>query len=388
MFVYLDNSATTKPYSSVVEIIKRTMAEDFGNPSSLHSLGFRAERILKEAREVVAQSIGALSEEVFFTSGGTESDNTAIFGAWEARKKQGKRILTTQIEHPAILRACEHLQKQGAEVVYLPVNADGILDMNAFKAALNEGTILISVMHVNNETGAVMPIWEIRDEIKKTGINTFLHTDAVQSYTKLDTKVNEMGVDFMSLSGHKIGGPKGIGALYKRRESHISPFIYGGGQENGFRSGTENLPGIAGFAEAIRRQEENKSSNRESMRIVKTYLRDLLEERIEDIQINTPQSSAPSVLNVSFLGCKAEVLLHVLEQHEIYVSTGSACSSKKKGSHVLEAMGLSSEAIEGAVRFSFSQENTKEQMEYVVEKMEEAVKSQRRLRHMIKKDKS
>lgn len=259
MFVYLDNSSTTKPYDSVVTTVIKTMEEDFANPSSLHGLGLRAEKVLKEARAVVAQSIGASSEEIFFTSGGTESDNVAIFGAWESRKRQGKRILTTKVEHPAVLRACEDLQKKGAEVQYLPVGPDGILDMATFRSALNSDTILVCVMHVNNETGAIMPIAEIKNEINKLDADIIFHTDAVQSYQKLGTDVKYMGVDMMSLSGHKIHGPKGVGVLYKKKGLYVRAFIYGGGQENGFRSGTENIPGIAGFAEAARRQQENQA---------------------------------------------------------------------------------------------------------------------------------
>lgn len=387
MFVYLDNSATTKPYDSVVKTVAKTMEEDFGNPSSLHGLGLRAEQILKQARAVVADSIGASSEEIFFTSGGTESDNTAIFGGWESRKRQGNRILTTRVEHPAVLRACEDLQKQGAELHYLPVNSDGILNMDVFRSELNKDTVLVCVMHVNNETGAIMPIAEIKSEINKIESNIIFHTDAVQSYEKLDTDVKYMGVDLMSLSGHKIHGPKGVGALYKKKNLYIPSSFYGGGQENGFRAGTENIPGIAGFAEAVRRQQENKAQKRAQMESVKAYLKISLEKNISDIKFNTPNTSVPSILNVSFCGCKGEVLLHTLEQSEIYISTGSACSSKKKGSHVLEAMGLSTEEIEGAVRFSFSEENTMEQMDYVIEKLIEAVGGQRRLRSILNKGK-
>lgn len=385
MFVYLDNSATTRPYDSVVDVVIRTLEENFGNPSSLHGLGLQAEKILKKSREIVAQSIGATPEEVFFTSGGTESDNTAIFGTWEARKRQGKRILTTRVEHPAVLRACEHLEKQGGEVIYLPVGTDGILDMSAFKAALNQDTVLVSVMHVNNETGAIMPLAEIKKEIDQLNPDIILHTDAVQSYGKLDIDVRRMGVDLMSVSGHKICGPKGIGAFYKRKGVSLPSFVYGGGQENGFRSGTENLSGIAGFAEAVRRQQEHKIQIRSQMENVKEHLKVSLEASIPNIRINTPENSAPSVLNVSFRGCKGEVLLHTLEQKEIYVSTGSACSSKKSGSHVLQAMGLSSEEIDGALRFSFSEANTVEQMDYVTAELKEAVEGQRRLRKFFNK---
>lgn len=385
MFVYLDNSATTRVIPQVAEVMTKTMTEDFGNPSSLYRMGVAAEKILKQARITLAKALNASAEEIFFTSCGTESDATVLLGVWESRKKQGRRIITTAVEHPAILRNCEYLQQQGADVVYLPVKPDCTFDMDAFKAALTEDTILVSVMHVNNESGSIMPIEEIRKEINKVNRNILLHTDAVQSFEKMDTDVRKLGVDFLSLSGHKIHACKGIGALYVRNGLHIRPFLLGGGQERNFRSGTENVPAIAGLGEAVRLAELNKKERIARIAGIREYLLKLIKNNIEDIKINSPEICAPSVLNISFLGCRAEVLLHTLEQDDIYVSTGSACSSKKKGSHVLTAMGLSPEEIEGAVRFSFSEENTEEQMDFVVEKLKAAVESQRRLRRAFKK---
>ncbi|MCQ2561013.1 MAG: cysteine desulfurase [Clostridia bacterium] len=363
----------------------KTMTEDFGNPSSLYRMGVNAEKILKQARLNVARAINASPDEVFFTACGTESDATVLQGVWESRNKQGKRIITTAVEHPAILRNCEYLQQKGADVVYLPVKPDCTFDMDAFKAALTEDTILVSVMHVNNESGSIMPIEEIRREVNKVNKNILLHTDAVQSFEKVDTDVKKLGVDFMSISGHKVHAAKGVGALYIKNGLHIRPFLMGGGQEKGFRSGTENMPGIAGLGEAVRVAEENKAQRIAKIAEVRSYLLDLIKANIPDIKINSPEICAPSVLNISFLGCRGEVLLHTLEQDEIYVSTGSACSSHKKGSHVLTAMGLSQEEIEGAVRFSFSEENTKEQMDFVCEKLKAAVESQRRLRSAFKR---
>lgn len=385
MLVYLDNSATTKPAASVTAAVKRMMEEDFGNPSSMYELGLNAEKILKEARQTVAKSLGAAAEEVFFTSGGTESDNAAIFGTWESRRKQGRRIITTQVEHPAVLRACERLDKNGADVVYLPVGKDGIVDLQALESALDKETILVSVMHVNNESGAIMPVAEIGRMVKKINRDIVFHVDAVQSFQKIDTDVNVLGADMVSLSAHKIHGPKGIGALYVRKNVYLPPFIYGGGQEGGFRSGTENMPGIAGFAQAVRAARKTGAGSGQDLGEVKSYLLSLIAREISDIKINTPLNSAPSVLNISFIGCRGEVLLHTLEQSQIYVSTGSACSSKKKGSHVLAAMGLSEEEVEGALRFSFCGDNTKEQMDYVAQKLKEAVESQRRLRKAFRK---
>ncbi|MDD2294526.1 MAG: cysteine desulfurase family protein [Eubacteriales bacterium] len=386
MFVYLDNSSTTKPYPSVVRAVTRAMEADFGNPSSLHRMGLEAEQLIKEARSILARSLGASPKEIFFTSGGTESDNTALFGVWESRKRQGKRILTGSVEHPAVLRACEKLEKMGAEVIYLPVTTQGILDMEAFQEALNEDTILVSLMHVNNETGAVMPIGEVMRILKQRRIPAVFHTDAVQSYGKLDLDVRSCPVDMISLSGHKIHGPKGIGALYVRDGLVSQPFLYGGGQESGFRSGTENVPGIAGFAQAVREQWSEPETRIARITQVKDYLLKQLTETITDLSFHTPADSAPSVLNIGFVGCKGEVLLHMLEQSDIFVSTGSACSSKKSGSHVLAAMGLSKSQIEGAIRFSFSEDNDINQMDYVVEVIRKAVTSQRRLRKAFAKE--
>lgn len=386
MFVYLDNSSTTKPYPSVVRAVTRAMEKDYGNPSSLHRMGLEAEQLIKETRGIVARSLGASPKEIFFTSGGTESDNTALFSVWESRKRRGNRILTSCVEHPAILRTCEKLAKMGADVVYLPVTAQGILDMEAFQEALNEETILVSLMHVNNETGAVMPIDEAVRILHQRNIPAVFHTDAVQSYGKLDLDVRSCPVDMISLSGHKIHGPKGTGALYVREGLVSPPFMYGGGQESGFRSGTENVPGIAGLAEAVKEQWKDSDGRRAHIACVKSYLQKRLMEEITDLSVHTPAESAPSVLNIGFNGCKGEVLLHMLEQEEIFVSTGSACSSKKSGSHVLAAMGLHKSQIEGAIRFSFSEENTTEQMDYVVEVIRRAAASQRRLRKAFAKE--
>ena len=375
--IYLDNAATTKPCKACLDAMNEALTEDFGNPSSLYNIGLDAEKIVKHAREVIARSIGADPSEIFFTSCGSESDNTAIFGAWNSRKKQGRRIITTSVEHPAVLRCFEKLQQEGADVKYVPVHSDGNLDMDAFRSFLSEDTILVSVMHVNNETGAIFPVEEISEELKKYP-NILFHSDCVQSYGKIKIDVKKMGVDMISLSGHKVHAAKGIGALYIRSGLHIPPYIYGGGQESGFRSGTENVPGIAGFGAAV-----------ENMRMlepgVKNYLKKRLIEEIDELRINSPENGASSVLNVSFLGCRGEVLLHMLEQEGIYVSTGSACSSHKKGSHVLTAQGLSADEIEGAVRFSFSCDNTAEEMEEVVLKLKQYVTMQRRLRKAFKK---
>jgi len=374
--IYLDNSATTKPSIECINAMTNALSKDFGNPSSLYNLGIDAEKIVRASRDIIAQSINADSSEVYFTSCGTESDNTAILGAYAARKKQGNRIITTAVEHPAVLKCFEKLQKEGADVVYIPVLKDGNLDLDAFKSALNENTVLVSIMHVNNETGAIFPIEEI-SKLLKPYPNIIFHSDCVQSYGKIKLDVKRMGVDMISLSGHKVHASKGIGVLYIKNGIHIPEYLNGGGQESGFRSGTENVAGIAGLGAAVK-----------NMKYVtpdcKDYLKAKLIAEIPDIKINSPEVNVSSVLNVSFLGCRAEVLLHMLEQDEIYVSTGSACSSHSKGSHVLMAQGLKPEEIEGAIRFSFGTENTKEEIDIVVSKLKVYVESQRKLRKAFK----
>ena len=374
MFIYLDNSATTKVKSSVAESMVNAMTKDFGNPSSLHRLGLTAEKIVKDSRATIAKAFNASPEEIYFTSCGTESDNTVVKGVWESKKKQGKRIITTAVEHPAILRSVEWCKQQGADVIYLPVDENCNINMQDLKDALTDDTILVSVMHVNNEVGSIFPIKEIAKYVHENS-KAYVHTDAVQSFGKIDVDVKDLGVDFLSISGHKIHAAKGIGALYVKKGVHIPSFMLGGGQESGFRSGTESVPLIAGLGEAVKTlvRPDNK---------VKEYLRDKIVEAFGDtVKINTPAISAPSVLNVSFIGCRAEVLLHMLEENEIFVSTGSACSSnsKKKGSNVLNAMGLKPEEVEGAIRFSFSEENTIEEMDYVIKVLEDVVNRHRKL---------
>lgn len=374
MFVYLDNSATTRQYERVTEVMKTSMEENYGNPSSLHKLGLVAEKQMRQSRKTVADSLGAKEDEVFFTSGGTESDNTALFGIAHARKRAGKKIITTQVEHPAVLESCRLLEQQGFQVEYIGVDDKCRLDMEQLRAAIDSDTILISIMAVNNETGTIMPV----SEIAKIKENALLHTDAVQAYGKIS--LEHTGADLISVSGHKIHGPKGIGALYVKKGVHLPAYLVGGGQERHMRSGTENVPAILGFGTAVEISRKNWTMRQETMEKARTHLLAGLLDQVPDIKINSPEDGACSVLNVSFLGTRGEVLLHTLEQDDIYVSTGSACSSNKKGrSHVLSAMGLSEKEIEGAIRFSFSEFNTIEEMDYVLEKVKNAVSRFRRL---------
>lgn len=386
--VYLDNSATTRQYDQVTDVMAEAMRETYGNPSSLHMLGVEAEKKVRSSRKILASALGASEEEFFFTSGGTESDNTVLFGVAEARKRTGKKIITTAVEHPAILEPAKRLEAMGFTVEYIGVDRNCHLNMDQLASAIDDETILISVMGVNNEAGTILPIGEIaalKDRYNrehKTDI--LLHSDAVQAFGKVpvDLKGAYKGVDFLSVSGHKIHGPKGIGGLYIRKGIHLPPFMNGGGQERHMRSGTENTPGIIGFGKAAEMGMADFAKRTEAMKQARARLLEGLLAEIPDIRINSPldETASPSVLNVSFLGTRGEVLLHTLEQEGIFVSTGSACSSNKKGrSHVLTAMGLSEKEIEGAIRFSFSEENTLEEMDYTVEKVKAAVTRFRRL---------
>lgn len=385
--IYLDNSSTTRQYDEVTRLMCETMADSFGNPSSLHRLGMNAEKLVKEGRRRVAGALSVKPEEVFFTSCGTESDNTALFGAARARKRTGKKIITTRVEHPAILEACARLEKEGFEVEYLPVDGRCMVDMDALKAALTEDTIIVSVMAVNNETGTIMPLSEIGNAIKEYnkehGSRILFHSDMVQAFGKVRPDMRL--IDLASVSAHKIHGPKGMGALYIKEGLNIEPFFYGGGQEKHFRSGTENVPGIAGFGLAAEMVNRGFAERTERMRTLRSFLLERIKTEISDIKVNGFEDgdfACPAVLNVSFLGTRGEVILHTLEQDGIYVSTGSACASNHKskaGSHVLRAMGLNDKEVEGAIRFSFSEFNTMEEMNMVAESLVKAVGKFRKL---------
>lgn len=376
MIVYLDNSSTTKPYREAVDRAVLYMTEDYGNPSSLHGLGLNAEKAVKEARAAVAKGLGAPAGEIYFTSGGTEADNMAIIKGAQARRRAGNRIITTKTEHPAVLEPCAYMEKQGFEVVYIDVNSKGCIDLEQLRSEINDNTILISVMHVNNELGSINPI----AEISKLKGNALFHSDAVQSYGKVDINAGGTDIDMISVSGHKIHGPKGIGAIYVRKGVNVSPYIMGGGQEKNMRSGTENVPAIAGFGVAADISYTNMKTRTDNMKASRAHLLEGIRGSISDIKVNSPEDGCPSVLNISFPGTRGEVLLHMLEDCGIYVSTGSACSSNKHGqSHVLKAIGLTDREIEGTLRFSFSEFNTIEEMDYVLENLTAIVKRFRRL---------
>jgi cysteine desulfurase len=379
--IYLDNSATTKPYIEVIKEMQVCMEDEFGNPSSLHHLGLNAEKRLKDSRRSLALLLGARAEEIIFTSGGTESDNAAIFGIAQTLKRRGNRIITSKIEHPAVLEAFMRLERMGFEAIYINVDQNGLIDLKELESAINERTILLSFMHVNNEIGTIQPIASIGNMKKRTEGLAF-HVDAIQSFGKIPVDPQKCAVDLLSLSGHKIHGPKGIGALYLREGMRIEPLMAGGGQEYGLRPGTENLPGIAGFSVAAQQVCSGQTGKMKEVTKLRSYLLQGIKDQISDIRINSfeQEGCSPAILNISFEGTKGEVLLHMLEQAEIYVSTGSACSSKKKNrSHVLSAIGLNDSQIDSAIRFSLSEFNTLDEMEIVLDRLKTSVKDMRRM---------
>lgn len=381
MLVYLDNSATTKQAAQVTEAMVSAMEENYGNPSSLHHLGVMAEKALKGARAQVAGALHVSDAEVYFTSGGTEADNIAIRGSAHALRRKGRKLITSQVEHPAVLETFKALEQEGFQPVYLGVDDKGLIDMEELKAELTEDTILVSLMQVNNELGTVEPVLEVGRLLHGRDRLNF-HVDAVQAFGKLPMGPVTAAADLVTVSAHKIHGPKGAGALYMKKGAKLKPPITGGGQERNIRSGTENVPGIIGFGAAAAIVCDHLEANAVRMKTVRQYLLDGMKAEIGDIRINSFEDDrcVPSVLNVSFLGVRGEVLLHDLERSQIYVSTGSACSSNKKGqSHVLKAAGLTQEEIEGAIRFSFSHYNTVEEMDYVLIHLKKAVESMRKV---------
>ena len=373
MEIYLDNSATTKPYKEVVDKMVYALTTDYANPSSLHRKGIEVEKNIKSIRQDIARTIGVKDKEIYFTSGGTESNNTIIRGVCNLYKKRKNHIISTEIEHPSVLNTLKDLENEGFEVTYLKVDKEGKINIEELKKSIKSTTILITIMHVNNEIGTIQPIEEIGRYLKTLNEKVYLHVDAVQSYAKINFKPSKYNIDFMSVSGHKLHGPKGIGFMYIKESNRLKPILTGGGQEIGIRSGTENVPGIYGLGEAVRILNKDLNNTIEKISGLKNLLKEEIVKNIDDIKINSPEDGVCHILNISFKDIKGEVLLHFLEQKGVYVSTGSACSSKKKGSHVLNAIGLKSNEVEGAIRFSLSDLNTEEEMIEVVKVLKESV---------------
>lgn len=380
--IYLDNCSTTLPRSEVIESMAKSFSEDFGNPSSLHRLGLNAEKKIKKARDIIGNFLDINRDEVYFTSGGTESNNIAIQSIINKMKNRGNHIITTKIEHASVLNTIKHYEKQGLIVTYLNVDRFGMISLDEFRNSIRQDTILVSIMHVNNEIGTIQPISEIKNILKERKSDALFHVDGIQGYGKVPINLREYGVDTYSFSSHKIYGPKGVGGLYINNKNKLSSIIYGGNQEKGIRSGTENSTGIIGFGEATRIISENFLEERKKAQELKEYLIKGLNENIEDISINTAtdENASPYILNVSFNNVRGEVLLHYLEKEEIYVSTTSACSSKGKGkSYVLESIGLNDNQIEGTIRICFSHDTIIEDIEYTIDILKKSVNEIRKI---------
>ena len=369
MEVYLDNSATTKCYECVGDMVRKVMCEDYGNPSSMHRKGVDAENYIRETKEILAKLLKVQEKEIFFTSGGTESDNLALIGCARANKRAGNHLITTSIEHPAILNTMQYLeQEEGFRVTYLPVDETGRIRLADLREALCADTILVSVMYVNNEIGSVQPIEEAVQIVKNFNRNILFHVDAVQGFGKYRIYPKRMGIDLLTISGHKIHGPKGTGALYVNERVKIRPIVFGGEQQKNVRSGTENVPGIAGLGVAAREIYRNLDENNARMRELKQRFIEGL-SKIEHIKVHglTDERSAPHIVSVGIAGIRSEVLLHTLEERGIYVSSGSACASNHPAiSGVLRGIGTSKEFLDSTLRFSMSEFTTKEEIDYTL----------------------
>lgn len=378
MEIYLDNSSTTRPYKEVCEKVAKVMRDNYGNPSSLHRLGIAAEKEIKSATEEIAAAFGVRTDEIFYTSGGTESNNLAIAGVCNASRH--KKIIATPIEHPATLNTLYALEEKGYKVEFIPVDKDGRVILSEFESMLSADTALVTAMLVNNEIGSIQPISDMAKLIRKNAPEAVFHVDAVQGFCKVPCRSADLGADMISISGHKIHGPKGTGVLYIKKGTHISPIIFGGGQQKGIRPGTENVPGIAGLGLAAKMCYGNSKESTERMRMLKNRLKDNIGKELNNIRVNTPEKSAPHILNISFGGVRSEVLLHSLENEGIYVSSGSACSShKKEPSYVLTSIGVEPKMIDGSIRFSLSEFNTKEDIDKTSDAVVTIVKRLRKL---------
>ena len=375
MEIYLDNAATTRVSPQAAETVKNIMCDEFGNPSSMHSKGARAERIVRESAKKIADILKVKEKEIYFTSGGTESNNWALIGVAEANKRKGNRIITSKIEHASVTAAVDFLSEHGYDVVKIGTDKNGVINLDELEEAIDDKTILVSVMAVNNEIGTLQPLEEISNIIKKKNANVIFHSDAIQAFGKMRLNPKRLGVDMLSVSGHKIHAPKGIGFLYISEKIRISPLIYGGGQQNGMRSGTDNVPGIAALAQAAEDAYSNIDEIRDKMYGLRSRLIGGL-SGIEDVVINSPDNalSAPHIVNASFLGIRSEVMLHALEERGIYVSAGSACSSHKRSlSPTLLAIGCDKNRAESALRFSFCDETSEEEIDSAISAISEIV---------------
>ncbi len=372
--IYLDNAATTRAYDEVISYINEINDKYYGNPSSLHTKGIESEKLVKQARQRIAASLGVMPGEVLFTSGGTESNNTAIMGYLFANKRKGNHIITSAIEHPSVLEVYKHLSKNGYRVDILEVDSNGKIKLDMLEGLVSDETALVSLIYVNNETGAIQPVEEAAQIIKSRNNSAIFHVDGVQAYGKLQINPKKSGIDMVSISSHKIHGPKGVGALYIKSGIKVNPLLFGGGQENKLRSGTENVPGISGFGLAAEITFKSLEENNRKLSKLKKFFITQLEEKTDGYLVISPDDGSQYILNTAFSNLKSEVMLHHLEEKGIYVSTGSACSSRKNtASHVLKAMNIDSCYLQGAIRFSFSQFINKEDIEYTVDAIKDII---------------
>lgn len=375
MEAYFDNSATTRCMKPAADLMMKVLQEDFGNPSALHNRGMEAEKYIREARSRIAKTLKVNEREIFFTSGGTEANNLALVGCALANRRSGMHIITTKIEHASVDNCVSYLAELGFEISYLSVDSNGIADLEELRRLMREDTILVSMMHVNNEIGAIEPVGEAAEIIREKNPSCLFHVDAIQSYGKLSVYPKRMGIDLLSASGHKIHGPKGSGFLFVREKTKLRPQMLGGGQERGMRSGTENVPAIAGLGVAAWEMYSHLKEHQEFLYCLKRRFVEGV-SGIENVTVNglTGTDSAPHIVSVSVRGVRSEVLLHALEERGIYVSAGSACSSNKPSvSHTLQAIGLPKELLDATVRFSFSVENMAEEVDYALEIMRELI---------------
>ena len=368
MEIYLDNAATTPCYPDVGDLVREIMCEEFGNPSSLHKKGMEAEGRIKVAKEEIARILKVSGKEIYFTSGGTESDNLGIIGPALANRRRGNHIITTVIEHSAVRTATEYLGEEGFEITYLAVDKQGVVDIEALQNALTKETVLVSIQQVNGEVGTIQPLAKAAQIVKSYHPDILFHTDGVQGFAKIPLYPKRLGIDLYSASAHKIHGPKGVGFLYAQEKVKIKPQIHGGHQQNNVRSGTENVPGIAGFGLAARKMNQNLEQNKNHVERLRTHFVQGLSQ-IEDVMIHgaLEKELSPYILSVGFAEVAGEVLLHALEEKGIYVSSGSACASNRKTvSPVLEGMEVGKEYLESTLRFSFSEFTTQEEIDYTL----------------------
>lgn len=372
--IYLDNAATTKALPEVTAAVVDALEKNYANPSSLHRFGFKSEKILKKSRKIVADYLGVKAKEIVFTSGGTESNNLALRGITKSYKNRGKHLITSPIEHSSVAELFKALEKEGWQVDIVNVDQGGHVDLEHLRSLITEETLLVSIMQVNNELGTIQPTKEIAEIIKKENPLSFFHVDGVQAFGKINSNLSEWPVDLYSISGHKIHGPKGIGALYIKKGINLEPLIYGGGQERNLRSGTENLPAIAGLGEAVKKMPQLSAAENEDKHLAqkREYLLNSL-QKIKEVVINSPAAGAPHIINFSLPGFKGETMLHALESQGIYISTGSACSSKKKGSRIINACGLSQKRSESALRVSLNRAITNDDLDYFIKTLKEQI---------------